>query len=111
MIRNVPVRFGTSRREILAEFSRSLSDFCEHVRPQLILVSAGFDAHREDPIGSLGLENEDFSTLSGVVQSLAREYCSGRIVSSLEGGYNVDRLAECVGLHLERLLGAGPPTV
>jgi acetoin utilization deacetylase AcuC-like enzyme len=104
MIRNVPIRFGTSRADILAKFTRELTDFAGKVKPQLILISAGFDAHREDPIGSLGLETEDFSELSEVVQRLAQEHCGGKIVSTLEGGYHVDRLAECVGVHLEKLL-------
>jgi acetoin utilization deacetylase AcuC-like enzyme len=104
MTRNVPVRFGTSRVDFKATFARELTDFAAKVKPQLILVSAGFDAHREDPIGSLGLESEDFVELSQVVLGLAREHCQGKVVSTLEGGYHVDRLAECVGLHLPELL-------
>jgi acetoin utilization deacetylase AcuC-like enzyme len=106
MIRNVPVRFETSRADFKAKFARELSDFTARIKPDLILVSAGFDAHREDPIGSLGLETEDFVELSNVVLKLAEEYCGGRVVSTLEGGYHVDRLAESVGVHLECLLAA-----
>jgi acetoin utilization deacetylase AcuC-like enzyme len=102
--RNVPVKFGTSRADFKAKFTRDLTDLASKVKPQLILISAGFDAHREDPIGSLGLESEDFVDLSDIVLGLAREHCQGKVVSTLEGGYHVDRLAECVGLHLGRLL-------
>lgn len=101
---NLPVKFGTSRRDYLTAFTSALTDFASRCRPQLMLLSAGFDAHREDPIGSLGLETEDFETLTRVVQQLATHYCEGRIVSLLEGGYHVDRLAECVALHLKTLL-------
>jgi acetoin utilization deacetylase AcuC-like enzyme len=106
MTRNVPVKFGTSRADFKAQFTRELTDFAAKIKPQLVLISAGFDAHREDPIGSLGLESEDFIELSDVVIGLAREHCGGKVVSTLEGGYHVDRLAESVGLHLERLLAA-----
>ena len=73
----------------------------------MILVSAGFDAHREDPIGSLQLETEDFIRLTKTVQAVADSYAEGRIVSVLEGGYNPKRLAESVGVHLAELLDAG----
>lgn len=100
---NLPLAFGTPRREFLARFERVLTDAARVCRPQLVLVSAGFDAHREDPIGSLGLEVEDFGILTDMVRSVARESCGDRVVSLLEGGYNVDRLAESVELHMERL--------
>jgi acetoin utilization deacetylase AcuC-like enzyme len=100
---NLPLPFGTPRREFLAKFEAILADAARVCRPQLILVSAGFDAHREDPIGSLGLEVEDFGTLTDLVRATAKEYCGDRVVSLLEGGYNVDRLAESVVLHMERL--------
>jgi acetoin utilization deacetylase AcuC-like enzyme len=74
------------------------------VRPQLVLVSAGFDAHRQDPIGSLQLETEDFAELTSVVRAVADIHSSGRIVSILEGGYHPQRLAESVAVHLQGLL-------
>lgn len=102
-IRNMPIRFGTPRQEILAQFTGELEEFADRVRPQLILVSAGFDAHRADPIGSLGLESEDFATLTRTVCQIADEHCHGRIVSILEGGYNPQALAESVDAHLGEL--------
>jgi acetoin utilization deacetylase AcuC-like enzyme len=104
--RNLPTPFGTPRRQIIATFADELSSFAAHIRPQLVLVSAGFDAHAEDPIGSLGLETEDFVELTRVVQAVARDYANGRIVSVLEGGYNPPVLADCVATHLECLLKA-----
>lgn len=104
MTRNVPISFGTSRADYLAKFTDSITRFADHVKPELILISAGFDAHAQDPIGSLGLEVEDFTKLSQVVQQLADTHARGRIVSLLEGGYNVDVLPKCVATHLEQLL-------
>ncbi len=102
--RNVPLPFGISRADFKARFTNELTDFAARMRPQLVLLSAGFDAHKQDPVGSLGLENEDFIDLTNVALGIANEHCQGRLVSTLEGGYQVDRLAECVGLHLETLL-------
>ncbi len=74
------------------------------IRPELVIVSAGFDAHRDDPVGSLGLETEDFGPLTTAVLDVADAYAGGRIVSVLEGGYNTGVLAGCVALHLDGLL-------
>jgi acetoin utilization deacetylase AcuC-like enzyme len=101
--KNVPVAFGTPRREILASFDHELRRFAERIKPQLVIISAGFDSHAEDPIGSLGLETEDFGEQTRSVLAVAEQYAEGRIVSVLEGGYNPPVLAECVSLHLERL--------
>jgi acetoin utilization deacetylase AcuC-like enzyme len=102
--RNLPVTFGTTRAAYLDRFRREFEDFASRVRPQLVLVSAGFDSHREDPIGSLGLEVEDFAELTRVVRDVAAVHAQGRIVSMLEGGYNPPVLAECVETHLRGLM-------
>jgi acetoin utilization deacetylase AcuC-like enzyme len=103
---NVPVRYGTSRMDYHALFSRGLEKAADKIKPELVLVSAGFDAHAEDPIGSLGLEVEDFQDLTREVLHVARTHAHGRLVSCLEGGYNLERLAESVQAHLEELLAA-----
>jgi len=110
-ILNLPVAFGTSRRDYLAAFEQRLALAAERCRPELILISAGFDAHRLDPIGSLGLETEDFAELTRMVMQVAQTHCDGRCISLLEGGYNVTALAECVAIHLRGLLSesADPP--
>ena len=102
--RNLPIEYGTSRADYLAQFTTELADFASRVKPQLVLVSAGFDAHRQDPIGSLQLETEDFAELTQVVKQIAAEHAGGRLISVLEGGYHPARLAESVGLHLAGLL-------
>jgi acetoin utilization deacetylase AcuC-like enzyme len=107
-IANVPVEFGTPVKEFHACFERALTDLAAKVRPQLVLISAGFDAHRDDPIGSLELEVEDFARLSRTVLAAAREHAQSRVVSILEGGYNPQRLAESVEAHLQELIADGP---
>lgn len=107
---NVPLKFGIARETYLAEFERALSRAVEQCRPQLVLLSAGFDAHREDPVGSLGLEIEDFGILTQMVVDASTITAGGRIVSLLEGGYNADRLAESVELHLHTLAQTNKPT-
>jgi len=102
--RNLPIEFGTPREVYGELFRRELEDFAAHIKPQLVLVSSGFDSHREDPIGSLGLEVEDFADLTKYVIDVAHVYAGGRVVSLLEGGYHPVRLAECVATHLEELL-------
>jgi len=102
--RNLPVAFGTPRDRYRELFARELEDFAAHIRPQLVLISAGFDAHRADPVGSLGLEVEDFAELTQMVLAVAERYAAGRVVSILEGGYNTQALACCVEAHLRELL-------
>ncbi len=100
---NLPVEFGTSRGDYHSAFEQMLNDSAKRCRPELILVSAGFDAHKLDPIGSLGLETEDFARLTESVLNVADQHSEGRCVSLLEGGYNVDALAESVEQHLKVL--------
>ncbi len=101
---NLPLSIETTRREYHAAVARELTDFAAKIKPELVLVSAGFDAHRADPIGSLGLETGDFAELGGLVLDIANSYAEGRIVSVLEGGYNPPVLAECVAQHLKQLI-------
>ncbi|RIK78930.1 MAG: histone deacetylase [Planctomycetota bacterium] len=98
--RNLPTAFGTPRREYLARFRDELGDFAARIKPQLVLISAGFDSHAADPIGSLGLETEDFAELTETVLAVARDFAAGRVVSVLEGGYNPPVLADSVAAHL-----------
>lgn len=101
---NLPTEFGISRRDYLDRFRGAVEAFAARLQPQLVLVSAGFDSHRADPIGSLGLESEDFAGLTKVVLDVADAFAGGRVVSVLEGGYNPHALAESVETHLSELL-------
>ncbi|MBA3483731.1 MAG: histone deacetylase [Pirellulales bacterium] len=105
--KNLPIEFGTLRREYLTHFADELHAFAARMKPQLVLISAGFDSHAADPIGSLGLKTEDFAELTHIVQAVAEDHAAGRIVSVLEGGYNPPVLAECVAAHVQELLSGG----
>jgi acetoin utilization deacetylase AcuC-like enzyme len=101
---NIPIKFGTPRRDYLEQFVRGLEMMSAKMRPQLVLISCGFDAHRLDPIGSLGLECEDFATMTRSVLRVAEVYSAGKLVSLLEGGYNPDAVADSVEAHVQQLL-------
>jgi acetoin utilization deacetylase AcuC-like enzyme len=108
---NVPVRFGTPQKDYFARFQTGLEKIAAHMKPQLVLISAGFDAHRDDPVGSLELETEDFRELTKLVRGVADVHAGGRMVSLLEGGYDVDALAASVAVHLDELLKPGEKQV
>jgi acetoin utilization deacetylase AcuC-like enzyme len=101
---NLPIRFGTPPREQIERFRSAAEALADKFRPQLLLVSAGFDSHRLDPIGSLLLQSEDFTTLTGIVRQIANTHADSRLVSLLEGGYHPEALAESVECHLLELL-------
>ncbi len=100
---NIPLSMGTSRQLYREAFQRGLDTAVERCRPELILISAGFDAHKDDPVGSLGLEIEDYDFMTRSIKQAAASVCDGRIVSCLEGGYNLEVLPLLVAAHLEAL--------
>jgi acetoin utilization deacetylase AcuC-like enzyme len=100
---NLPIRFGTSAKDQIERFRTATERLADQLKPQLVMVSAGFDSHINDPIGSLELESEDFSTLTDIILGIAKTHADGRVVSLLEGGYNPTALAECVECHLRAL--------
>ncbi|MEO1526504.1 MAG: histone deacetylase [Planctomycetota bacterium] len=106
--RNVPIDYGTARQTQLDRFEQALEEIANRLKPQLILLSAGFDSHKDDPIGSLQLETNDFRHLTRSVLAVARQHCEGKLVSTLEGGYNPNALTDCVAIHVEELLADDP---
>jgi len=84
-------------------FERALANIQKNFTPDLIMISAGFDAHRSDPLGQLLLQDEDFVEMTATVKNWAKEVCGGRLVSSLEGGYNLQTLGETVRNHVAEL--------
>ncbi len=97
---NYPLNAGVGDNEFIDIFSNSLSDKILKYNPDLIIVSAGFDAHIDDPIGGLSVTTKGFYNISNTIMNLADEVCDGKIISSLEGGYNLRALAESMGAHL-----------
>lgn len=104
---NVPL----APRSGSAEFRRAWEDTVfprvRDFRPELILVSAGFDAHRADPLAELRLETGDFAWVTERLCDLADELCDGRLVSSLEGGYDLGALADSTAAHVDVLIARG----
>lgn len=100
---NTPVAFGTPRQQFLNLFEKGLHQAAAKIKPELILISAGFDAHHLDPVGSLGLHSSDYFELTRMIKQVAQTYANGRIASFLEGGYNLSALAESVLYHLKGL--------
>ena len=100
---NIPIEANCSseeyRKQVEAGWLKRLNEF----KPQLILISAGFDAHRLDPMAELNLDTEDYRWLTEMIVSVASEHSNDRIISTLEGGYHLRALAESVNAHLEVL--------
>jgi acetoin utilization deacetylase AcuC-like enzyme len=97
---NIPLPFGTPPAVFLKHFKRGVENMARRIRPEIVLVSAGFDAFIDDPVGSLGLQPEHFAELTKFVWEIAGEYCQHKLVSALEGGYHLQGLAHCAEHHL-----------
>ncbi len=100
---NVPVKAETQAAEQKRMFEGALEDISKKFQPDMIFISAGFDAHLTDPLGQLRLEDKDFVSMTRSVMQWADDACSGRIVSCLEGGYNLDTLGATVKNHVGEL--------
>ena len=103
MTMNLPLPAQSLGREVVQGIQLRLEEFASRVRPQLILVSAGFDAHRADPVGGLGLEEEHFYDLGLFMDRLSRHWCGGSLVSLLEGGYHLEYMPKSVSAYLRGL--------
>lgn len=104
---NTPLEAGTTGRQFRRAVERDwLPALAEH-RPDFVLVSAGFDAHRDDPIGGFELTEADFRWVTKLVLDQASDHAGGRVVSTLEGGYNLEALADSAQAHAEVLLDYG----
>jgi acetoin utilization deacetylase AcuC-like enzyme len=100
---NIPLREGTSARDHRQAFSAALQAIESAFPPDLIIISAGFDSRRGDPLGGLLLEDSDFREMTKEVMDMAERHGEGRVVSVLEGGYNLDTLGEVVRTHVTAL--------
>ena len=101
---NCPLAAGSGDKEILQQMEKMLVPAMTEFRPDFVLISAGFDAHRDDPLAQLDVTEDGFTEMTRLVKSLAETHCHGRMVSVLEGGYHPIALAQSVGHHLEALL-------
>src|ERR1700754_799910 len=104
---NLPLRAATPAVEQKRAFEAALEEMSTSFSPDLIIISAGFDSHLGDPLGQLLLKDEDFVTMTRAVKEWAASSCRGRLVSCLEGGYNLETLGETVRAHVEELSRGG----
>ena len=103
---NVPMDAGDGDEEYHAVFVNVLLPAADAFKPEFVIVSAGFDAHRDDPLASMRLTEAGYGDLTGLVAGIANRHAQGRLLSALEGGYNLTALAASVDAHLKALLAA-----
>ncbi len=103
---NAPLRANAGSAEFRAAFADIILPALEDFRPDFLLISAGFDAHRSDPLAQLNLVEADFAWATERLAAVAGRHCKGRIVASLEGGYDLDALAASAAAHVAALMAA-----
>jgi acetoin utilization deacetylase AcuC-like enzyme len=101
---NVPLAAGDTGYEVREKYGRIILPALQRFKPQFLFISAGFDAHQDDPLASIGLVEDDFEWLTRELMAVADTHCEGRIVSALEGGYNLKALAASVATHVKTLM-------
>ncbi len=101
---NVPLRPMSGSREFRRGMTREILPALDAFRPEMVLISAGFDAHRNDPLAQLALEDADYTWVTGQLLGIARQHADGRIVAALEGGYDLAALAASAAAHLRVLM-------
>nr|WP_244999276.1 histone deacetylase family protein [Chromobacterium subtsugae] len=100
---NVPLKAGSGGREFREAVENVWLPLLHDFQPQMLFISAGFDAHREDDMGSLGLVESDYEWVTRHLMQIADQYCAGRVVSVLEGGYDLSALGRSVAAHIRAL--------
>lgn len=104
---NAPLRAGDDGETFRDAFTSRILKPLHHFAPDLVIISAGFDAHKRDPLGSLRLVEADFMWATEELGKLAKKHAEGRIVSTLEGGYDLEALAKSVAVHVRTLMDLG----
>ncbi|WP_170588259.1 histone deacetylase family protein [Ruegeria arenilitoris] len=103
---NIPLAPGTGGAEMRAAYEAQAFPRLRAFKPELIIISAGFDAHQDDPLANLNWSTDDFAWITAQLCRIADELCGGRIVSTLEGGYDLNALAKATRAHVEELMKA-----
>jgi acetoin utilization deacetylase AcuC-like enzyme len=104
MTLNAPMAPGTGDGEYKLVFEQTLLPAVERFRPEFIMISAGFDAHEDDLLSDIRLSGEGFRFMTNHVAMMAEQFCGGRLVSVLEGGYEIPSLVSSVTIHVKELL-------
>jgi acetoin utilization deacetylase AcuC-like enzyme len=100
---NAPIEAGTSSEEFLRVFNEKILVNVEHFEPEVIIISAGFDAHKRDPLATINLNSEDYFTMTQDIVGIANRHSKGRVISFLEGGYDLQALSESIQFHFKGL--------
>jgi acetoin utilization deacetylase AcuC-like enzyme len=100
---NVPLPDGCGSAKFRAAWEREVFPRVDAFKPELLLISAGFDAHADDPLAGMMLHEDDFTWITGKLCDLADKHCSGRVVSALEGGYDLEALGRSARAHVDTL--------
>jgi len=101
---NCPMPVGASDQDYEHAFQNQILPKLDAFKPEFILISAGFDAHQADPLANVNLSTNAFTWMTDRMMEQANQHCDNRLISLLEGGYNLNALPLCVGAHLESLL-------
>lgn len=103
-IHNVPMPAGTSREDLCAVYANDIFPRLNAYKPDFVFISAGFDGHKDDPYGDFNLIEEDYGWLTTEIKKIAQSHADGRLISVLEGGYNLDALKASYAAHMDALL-------
>ncbi|HID94723.1 MAG TPA: histone deacetylase [Candidatus Latescibacteria bacterium] len=104
---NVPMAAGCGDEDYVKTLQDQLEPSARKFKPNFVLISAGFDAHKDDPLSNMFVSEKGFAQMTAFVKGIAEGYCDGRLVSVLEGGYNLPALANSVHVHISALCGTG----
>ena len=100
---NAPIEAGTSSEEFLRVFNEKILANVDRFEPEVIIISAGFDAHKRDPLATINLNSEDYFTMTQDIVGIANRHSKGRVISFLEGGYDLQALSESIQSHFKGL--------
>jgi acetoin utilization deacetylase AcuC-like enzyme len=102
---NLPMMAGSGDEEYRQAFDDKIIPAIDNFKPDLLMISAGFDAHKNDPLAGIELSTDFYTEMTEIIVEMAKQHCYGRIVSTLEGGYSLNVLADSVKAHLKVLGG------
>ena len=91
-------------QDLINAYKKEILEKVSEFKPEMLFISAGFDAHKNDPLANLNFSTDDFRIITKLLCEFADNHCNGRVVSTLEGGYDLHSLAECVAAHVKVLM-------
>ena len=101
---NYPLKPEVDGQDLINAYKKEILEKVSEFKPEMLFISAGFDAHKNDPLANLNFSTDDFRIITKLLCEFADNHCKGRVVSTLEGGYDLPSLAECVAAHVKVLM-------